>query len=133
MKRSALVVAATFGLVTTPAILAAQNDPQVSPHEMQEVVVTGERVTTRPHPQDNTYSERPLGCVEVVTPSSTGNELGGYFQARNAPSGIAVMPSLNDPRSANETYRRGVGPGHIDEYQHPATPPGQHIPNPCRW
>ena len=131
MKRSPLV-AATLTLLVTSAVLAAQQAPQEET-SMPEVNVSGQRTTTRPHPQDNTYSERPLGCVEVVTPSNTGNELGGYFQARNAPSGIAVMPNLNDPRSANETYRRGFGPNQIDDYQHPATPPGQHIPNPCRW
>jgi hypothetical protein len=129
MKRSPLTAAATLTLLMTSALVAPQNYAQDTTHEMPEVKVTGE-VPVRQHPQDGNYSHRPLGCVEIVTPSGTGNELGGYFQARNAPSGIAVMPSLNDPRSANETYRRGVGPGGIDEYQ--ASTPGESIPNKCR-
>ena len=127
MKRSPFVVATLTLLVTS--VIAAQQEPQDTTHEMQEVVVKGERPDV-PHPQDGNYSERPLGCVEIVTPSGAGNEMGGYFQARNAPSGVAVMPSLNDPRSAGETYRRGVGPGGIDEYQ--ASTPGESIPNKCR-
>lgn len=41
-------------------------------------------------PQDNNYSERPLGCEETVTPSTGGNELGGYHQARHHRAGIPV-------------------------------------------
>ena len=127
MKRNALIAAANLTLLITFAADAAQGNAQEEA-VMPEVSVTGARPQAPHHPQDPTYSERPLGCVEVVTPSSTGNELGGYFQARNAPSGIAVMPNLNDPRSANEQWRPK-----IEEYQHPNTSPGQHIPNPCRW
>lgn len=86
---------------------------------MPEVEVSGQAVD-RPHPQDNTFSERPLGCVEVVTPLGTGNETGGYHQARFAKEGIPVMPSLNDPSSASDQYRRGP-----TYYQHPATPAGR--------
>jgi hypothetical protein len=123
MKRSPLMAAATLTLLMTSALVASQNYAQDS-ILMPEIVVTGER-EARQHPQDGNYSERPLGCVEIVTPSGTGNELGGYFQARFAPSGIPVMPSLNDPASANETYRRGK------EYQ--AIPPGTTSSTPpCR-
>jgi hypothetical protein len=121
------LIAAILTLLTTSSVDAAQPPPDEI-YSMPEVVVTGE-VPARPHPQDNTYSERPLGCVEIVTPSGTGNELGGYFMARNAPAGIAVMPNLNDPRSAGETYRRHDRP---EYYQDPKTPPGQSIPNKCR-
>ena len=117
MKCSPLM-AATFALLMTSAADAAQSN---APEEvlMPEVSVTGQ-AAARPHPQDNTYSERPLGCVEVVTPHGTGNEIGGHFQGRNAREGIPVIPSLNNPSSANETYRRGPS-----YYQHPATPAGQ--------
>ena len=86
---------------------------------MPEVSVTG-RAEARSHPQDGNWSERPLGCVEVVTPSGAGNEMGGYFQARFAREGIPVIPSLNDPSSANEQWRRGAS-----YYQSPKTPAGQ--------
>lgn len=86
---------------------------------MPEVKVSGEAVD-RPHPEDSNYSERPLGCAEVVTPRGTGNESGGYFQARFAKHGIPVIPNLNDPRSASDYWRRGPA---YD--QSPKTPPGQ--------
>jgi hypothetical protein len=124
MERSPLIVGAMLALLAVSAVPAAQQAAQEET-SMPEVKVSGDR-PARPHPQDNTYSERPLGCVEVVTPSGTGNELGGHFQGRNAPSGIAVMPNLNDPTSANDQWRWAN-----KEFQHPATPPGQHIPNPC--
>src|SRR3954463_15041790 len=111
MKRSPRMAAAPLTLLMTSALFMPQSYSQEKAYEMPEVKVT-DTVPARPHPQDNTYSERPLGCVEIVTPSGTGNELGGFFLARNAPAGVAVMPSLNDPRSANEQYRRT-----IDEYQ----------------
>lgn len=110
-------------LLTACTVVASYSYAQDTAQEMPEVVVTGE-VLERRHPQDPNYSEPPLGCVEVVTPSGGGNETGGYFQARDAPAGIAVMPDLNDPSSSNETYVRG------GEYQ--ATTPGESIPNPCR-
>lgn len=122
MRRTPLIAAAKLTLLTTFALVAPQNYAQDAAQEMPEVVVTGE-VLERRHPQDGNYSQPPLGCVEVVTPSGGGNELGGYFQARDAPAGIAVMPDLNDPSSSNETYARG------GEYQ--ATTPGESIPNPC--
>jgi hypothetical protein len=102
----------------TSAADAAQSN---APEEilMPEIAVTGE-AAARPHPQDGNYSERPLGCVEVVTPRGTGNETGGHFQARNAREGIPVIPSLNNPSSANEQWRRGP-----TYYQSPATPAGQ--------
>jgi hypothetical protein len=120
MKGSRVMAAARLTLAA--AFVTSQSYAQ-EPVELPEVKVT-DTVPARPHPQDNTYSERPLGCVEIVTPSGTGNELGGYFQARNAPAGIAVMPNLNDPRSAGETYR----PHDLPEY-HQEIPPGTHIPN----
>jgi hypothetical protein len=85
--------------------------------------VTGEREEARQHPQDATYQERPLGCVEVVTPTSPmGN--GGFFQARFAKAGIPVMPDLNDPRSTSETRT---------EKAHQAIPPGTTSSTPpCR-
>jgi hypothetical protein len=125
MKRTPLV-AATLTLLVTSFVGAAQQD-EVS---MPEVSVTGARPQAPHHPQDPLYSERPLGCVEIVTPSSGGNGGFSYYAASKARSGKAVIPSLNDPTSANETYRRGARP---DEsyYQDPKTPPGLHIPNPC--
>ena len=123
MKRTRLIAAASATLFTILALVAPQNYAQDTTQEMPEVVVTGE-VLERRHSQDGNYSEAPLGCVEVETPSGAGNEMGGYFLARDAPAGIAVMPDLNDPSSSNETYARG------GEYQ--ATIPGESIPNPCR-
>ena len=123
MKRTPLVAAANLTLLTTFVIFAPHNYAQDTTHEMPEVVVTGEVLEER-HPQDGNYSEPPLGCVEVVTPSGAGNEMGGYFQARDAPAGIAVMPDVNDPTSSRETYVRD------GDYQ--ATTPGESIPNPCR-
>ncbi|MDB5922864.1 MAG: hypothetical protein JWN13_1800 [Betaproteobacteria bacterium] len=123
MKRNPLMAAATLTLLMTSALVPSQNYAQDTIHSMPEVVVTGE-VEARPHPQDGNYSERPLGCVEIVTPRGTGNELGGYHQARNARAGIPVMPNLNDPRSA------GQWPV-LNEYQ--AIPPGSISGNPrCR-
>ena len=117
MKRIALIAAAVLTLITS-AVIAAQGKPQEEVL-MPEIAVTGQ-AAARQHPQDNNYSERPLGCVEVVTPRGTGNETGGYFQARFAKEGIPVIPSLNDPSSASDQYRRGP-----TYYQHPATPAGQ--------
>jgi hypothetical protein len=116
------MAAATLTLLMTSALAASE--AQDSTYEMPEVVVKGE-AEAQQHPQDGSYSHRPLGCVEVVTPTGTGNELGGHFQGRNARAGIPVMPSLNDPSNANETYRRGK------EYQ--AIPPGTTSSTPpCR-
>jgi hypothetical protein len=115
VKLGLLMAAAMLSILTTTgSSQGAAKDEEVV---MPEVTVSGQAVD-RQHPQDNTYSERPLGCVEVVTPHGTGNELGGYFLARNAKEGIPVIPSLNDPSSASEYGRRR-------EYQNPATPPGQ--------
>jgi hypothetical protein len=86
---------------------------------MPEVEVTGAAAARR-HPQDGNYSERPLGCVEVVTPRGTGNEIGGYHQARFAREGIPVIPDLNDPRAAADYWRRGP-----TYDQSPKTPPGR--------
>jgi hypothetical protein len=118
VKRTALVAAATLTLLMASACVVAQTN---TPEEilLPEVTVTDE-AAARPHPQDGNYSERPLGCVEVVAPSGTGNELGGYFQARNAPAGIPVIPNLNDPATAAGYWRRGP-----TYDQSPATPPGQ--------
>jgi hypothetical protein len=118
VKRNSLIAAATLTLLMTSAADAAQSSAQEE-ILMPEIAVTGQ-AAARQHPQDGNYSERPLGCVETVTPRGTGNETGGYFQARNAREGIPVIPSLNNPSSANETYRRGPS-----YYQHPATPAGQ--------
>ena len=116
MKLCPLCVTATFALVATAA-------PGVTRGAQEEVLLPEVNVRSqsvdRPHPQDNTYSDRPLGCVETATPSGTGNELGGYFLARNAKEGIPVIPSLNDPSSASEFGKRH------DYVQHQATPAGQ--------
>ena len=126
MKRGSLMAAASVALLMTSPLAASQSYAQDALQEMPEVKVTG-AVESRPHPQDTGYSERPLGCVEVVTPSGTGNELGGYHQARYHLAGIPVMPSLSDPSSAGEVrdYRT------INEYQ--PLPPGWTSPTPpCR-
>jgi hypothetical protein len=117
MKRSPLMAAASVALLMTSPLVVSQNYAQDAIQQMPEVKVTGD-VESRPHPQDKGFSERPLGCVEVVTPSGTGNELGGYHQARFGRSSYSVMPSLSDPSSANESrsWRE------IKEYQ--AIPPG---------
>jgi hypothetical protein len=117
MKRSPLIAAATLCLLMTSAG-AAQTGAQEE-ILMPEMQVTGD-AAARPHPQDSNHSERPLGCVEVVTPRGTGNELGGHFQGRNAREGIPVIPSLNNPSSAADHLRKGP-----TYYQHPATPAGQ--------
>jgi hypothetical protein len=100
VQRNLLIAAASLAVLMPCSLLAAQSDAQEV--VMPEVKVTG-TVPESPHPQDGNYSDRPLGCVEIVTPSGTGNELGGYFFARFAPSSVSVMPSLNDPSSANDT------------------------------
>jgi hypothetical protein len=112
------MAATTLALLMTSAAGAAESNAQEEVL-LPEMQVTGQ-AAARPHPQDNNYSERPLGCVEVVTPRGTGNETGGYFQGRNAREGIPVIPSLNDPSSASDQWRRGP-----TYYQHPATPVGQ--------
>jgi hypothetical protein len=111
------VTAAIAFLMTSagPARGAATQEDVLMP----EIKVTGDAEARR-HPQDGNWSERPLGCVEVVTPSGTGNELGGYHQARFAKEGIPVIPDLNDPTSAAEQMRRGP-----TNYQSPSTPAGQ--------
>ena len=116
MKRSAVITAATLALLIAAAPAASQGKAQEET-ALPEIEVTGD-AAARPHPQDGNYSERPLGCVEVVAPSGTGNELGGHFQARNAREGIPVIPSLNDPTSAAEHNRRGP-------VYHQVTPVGQ--------
>ena len=114
----ALILPAVLAFLATSAgtLQGAANEEEVL---MPEVNVRGDALV-RPHPQDNTYSERPLGCVEVVTPTGTGNEMGGYHQARFAKEGIPVIPNLNDPTSAAEQMRRGA-----THYQSTRTPPGQ--------
>jgi hypothetical protein len=101
MKRSPLT-AATLTLLAASALVVLPAYAQEAVFSLPEVVVTG-KAAERQHPQDGNYSDRPLGRVEVVTPSSTGNAHGGYFFARFAPSGIPVMPDLNIPSSAPET------------------------------
>ena len=51
---------------------------------------------------DNNYSERASAGNELVTPSGTGNETGGYFFSRNAKEGQTVTAALYDPSSPNE-------------------------------
>ncbi|HEX2828212.1 MAG TPA: hypothetical protein VHP37_17795 [Burkholderiales bacterium] len=120
MKRIALVAGATIAIGMTSALAATRGTPQEEVL-MPEVSVRGQAVD-RQHPQDGIYAERPLGCVEVVTPSgTTGSEVGGYFLARNAPEGIPVIPSLNDPTSASDNHQRGTAVYHQSE----KTPVGQ--------
>lgn len=116
MRLSPLMAAAILAIQMTASPAATQAQADVV---MPEVQVSSQ-AEVRPHPQDNTYSERPLGCVEIVTPNGTGNELGGHFQARFARDGIPVMPNLNDPTSAMEIWRKGP-----TNEQSPKTPPGQ--------
>jgi hypothetical protein len=111
MKRSPLTEAATLTLLTTSVLFPSQSYAQGTVHSLPEVVVTG-NVDERRHPQDGNYSEQPLGCFEVVTPSSGGNTHGGFFFARFAQNGIPVMPSLNDPVSANDTRPDQAGKEH---------------------
>ena len=101
MKRSPLVAAATLTLLATCAALAA-SQKDAGDVVMPEVKVTGD-AADRQHPQDGNFSEPPLGCVEVITPSTGGNISGGFFFAQFAPSSVSVMPSLRDPSSANDT------------------------------
>jgi hypothetical protein len=117
VKLDALMAAAALSLLAATGASRGAAQEEVL---MPEVSVRGQAVD-RPHPQDNTYSDRPLGCVEVVAPSGTGNEMGGYFQARFAKEGIPVIPSLNDPSSASDNYQRGTAVYH----QSSRTPPGQ--------
>jgi hypothetical protein len=92
---------------------------------MPETSVSGEAVARR-HPQDALWSQRPLGCVEVVVPSDGGAPAGAYYQASRAKEGIPVIPSLNDPSSANGRAATLAGwAAGGDYYQHPATPAGQ--------
>jgi hypothetical protein len=118
VKRNALIAAASLTLLLTSAPVGSQGKAQEE-ILLPEIEVNSQ-AAARQHPQDSNYSERPLGCVEVVAPGGTGNELGGHFQGRFARDGIPVMPSLNDPTSAAEHGRRGP-----TYYQHPATPAGQ--------
>jgi hypothetical protein len=116
VKRSALIAATSLIMLMTSGPAGSQDKAQEEVL-LPEIAVTGV-AAARQHPQDGNWSERPLGCVEVVTPRGTGNELGGYHQARNAREGIPVIPSLNDPASAAEQWRRGPT-------YHQATPAGQ--------
>jgi hypothetical protein len=118
MKRSPLIAAATLTLLMTSTSDAAQSNAQEEVL-MPEVSVTG-TAQARHHPQDPTYSERPLGCVEFVTPNSGGNGGFSYAAASKAKEGIPVIPSLNVPSSASDQNRKGP-----TYYQHPATPAGQ--------
>jgi hypothetical protein len=125
LKRTPLIAVATLTLLMTSAADAAEPNPNAQQEVlMPEVQVTGD-APARPHPQDSNFSERPLGCVEVVTPRGTGNETGGYHQARYARAGIPVIPNLNDPASAAELSRKGPT-------YHQVTPPGQEGTNKCR-
>jgi hypothetical protein len=85
---------------------------------MPEVSVTGTPEARR-HPQDALWSQRPLGCAEVIVPSEGGAAAGAYYQASRAKEGIPVIPDLNNPSSASDFGRRRA------YEQHPATPPGQ--------
>jgi hypothetical protein len=118
MKRSPLIAAATLTLLITSATDAAQSNAQEEVL-MPEIAVSGQAEARR-HPQDSIWSERPLGCVEVITPSRGGDAAGAYAAASKAKEGIPVIPDLNDPRSASDQNRRGP-----TYYQHPNTPPGQ--------
>ena len=120
MKLTPLMTAATLTLVMTSAPGSSQGAAKEEEVLMPEIAVTGQ-AEARQHPQDGNYSERPLGCAETVTPSGTGNELGGHFQGRNAREGIPVIPSLNDPSSASDHYQKGPNM----YYQSPRTPAGQ--------
>jgi hypothetical protein len=105
---------------------SAADAPQSKPQEevlMPEIAVTGEAEARR-HPQDALWSERPLGCVEVIVPSSGGHAAGSFYQASKAKEGIPVMPDLNNPSSANGRNATLAG-ARGDYYQHPATPPCQ--------
>lgn len=90
---------------------------------MPEIAVTGQP-EARPHPQDALWSERPLGCVEVVVPSSGGPAAGSFYQASRAKEGIPVIPDLNNPSSGNGRNATLASAGR-DYDHHPATPPGQ--------
>jgi hypothetical protein len=118
-KRIALIGGATIAIAMT-ALAASPGKPQEEVL-MPEVSVRGQAVDRR-HPQDGTGAERPLGCVEVITPN-TGED--GYFQARFAKEGIPVMPDLNNPSSASGRRATLAGAGRVSYYQHPATPAGR--------
>lgn len=125
LKRTPMIAVATLTLLMTSAADAAEPNRNAQEEVlMPEVQVTSD-AAARPHPQDTNFSERPLGCVEIVTPRSTGNETGGYHQARYARAGIPVIPNLNDPASASELSRKGPT-------YHQVTPPGQEGTNKCR-
>ena len=110
-------------MLMTSAPVASQGKAQEEVL-LPEIAVTGE-AESRQHPQDGNYSDRPLGCVEVVTPSSGGNELGGSFFARFAKEGIPVIPDLNDPSGVSDSRPDRTGKAHQ------ATPPGQEGSNKC--
>ena len=52
--------------------------------------------------QGDNYSSPIAGANELVTPSGTGNETGGYFFTRNAPQGQSVLAEIYSPSSPNE-------------------------------
>jgi hypothetical protein len=104
MKRSSTAAAAALALLMTSALAASQSAaPEPPIQSMPEVTVIGE--PERRHPQDGGYSEPELGCEEIVTPSTGGQEVGSAFQASFAEAGIPVMPDLNDPSSSSEIHQ----------------------------
>ena len=118
--KSALAPAATLTFLMTWLPHSSQGAAQEEVL-MPEVSVSGDAVARR-HPQDALWSQRPLGCVEVIAPSDGGHAAGAFYQASRAKEGIPVIPDLNNPSSANGRAATLAG---RDYYQHPATPPGQ--------
>ena len=52
--------------------------------------------------QGDNYSSPMPAANELVTPSGTGNETGGYFFTRNAAEGQSVVAEIYSPSSPNE-------------------------------
>ena len=124
MKLNPLFVTATLTLLMTSAPGSSQG-AEKEEALMPEITVTGQPEARR-HPQDALWSERPLGCVETIAPSSGGHSAGAFYQASRAKEGIPVIPDLNVPSSANGRNATLAGWRAGGDYdQHPATPPGQ--------
>jgi hypothetical protein len=68
-----------------------------------------EPAEARRHPQDALWSERPLGCVEVVVPSSGGHAAGSFYQASRAKEGIPVMILFSAGRYVDEIVLESEG------------------------
>src|SRR5215207_7988279 len=109
MKLGPFMAAAILTTQMNTAPAATQGKP-AEETLMPEVNVSGDAEARR-HPQDALWSERPLGCVEVIVPSSGGHAAGSFYQASRAKEGIPVIPDLNNPSSATGRAATLAGAG----------------------